>query len=159
MAQHSWSDLWDRQAKLTEHHWKQLENYVMAVHLSGAERVFHEACGCATCKETLAWYATQPVPDTEASETRGVVEDTLTERGKNYGDFTDNADYAQRIKQVFYDSKAWCTMPTYMQEALDLIASKLGRMLSGDPFYLDNWHDIGGYTTLVEQRIKQRSTR
>ena len=97
-------------------------------------------------------------PDVE-SEARGVVEDTLIERGKNYGDFTDNADYAQRIKQAIYDSKNWHNMPTYMQEALDLIASKIGRMLSGDPFYLDNWHDIGGYTTLVEQRIKQRSKR
>ena len=112
------------------------------------------------------WLPPPPVADNEASETRGVsqtfssiVDATLAQRGKNYGDFTDNADYAQRIKQVFYDSRNWHSMPTYMQEALDLIASKLGRMLSGDPFYLDNWHDIGGYTTLVEQRIKQRSKR
>jgi hypothetical protein len=112
------------------------------------------------------WSPPTTPADTEASETRGVsqtfssiVDATLTERGKNYGDFTDNADYAQRIKQAFYESKAWHNMPTYMQEALDLIASKIGRMLSGDPFYLDNWHDIGGYTTLVEQRIKQRSKR
>ena len=127
------------------------------------------------------WDNATLVPNTEASESRGIadsdslaqaytklriamtprsdVDSTLTERGKNYGDFTDNADYAQRIKQAFYESRSWHTMPTYMQEALDLIASKIGRMLSGDPFYADNWHDIGGYTTLVEQRIKQRSKR
>jgi hypothetical protein len=46
-----------------------------------------------------------------------------------------------------------------MQEALELIASKFGRLLSGDPFYPDSWHDVGGYTTLVEQRINKRSTR
>ena len=160
MAQHSWSDLWDRQAESIEYNRKLMETYMMAVQMSAAERDFHERCNlCRRAKEALAWYATKPVADTEASETRGVVEDTLTERGKNYGDFTDNADYAQRIKQVFYESKAWHNMPTYMQEALDLIASKIGRMLSGDPFYADNWHDIGGYTTLVEQRIKQRSKR
>jgi hypothetical protein len=109
--------------------------------------------------DKCGWLPTLPVADTEASETRGVVEDTLTERGKNYGDFTDNADYAQRIKQVFYESKNWHSMPTYMQEALELIASKFGRLLSGDPFYVDNWHDVGGYTTLVEQRINKRSKR
>ena len=69
------------------------------------------------------WLPPPPVADTEASETRGVVEDTLTERGKNYGDFTDNADYAQRIKQAFVNTKNWDTLPTYMQEALDLIAA------------------------------------
>ena len=121
---------------------------------TGYEETFDEAA-----RDTRHPWLPQPVADNEASETRGVVEDTLTERGKNYGDFTDNADYAQRIKQAFYESRSWHTMPTYMQEALDLFASKIGRMLSGDPFYADNWHDIGGYTTLVEQRIKQRSKR
>ena len=122
---------------------------------TGYEETFDEAA-----RDTShPWLPPAPVKDAESSETRGVVEDTLTERGKNYGDFTDNADYAQRIKQVFYESKNWHNMPTYMQEALDLIASKFGRMLSGDPFYPDNWHDVGGYTTLVEQRIKQRSKR
>jgi hypothetical protein len=122
------------------------------------------------------WLPQQPpVADKEASETRGgaveihivgfdkegyqtgSVVNTLTERDKNYGDFTDNADYAQRIKQVFYESKNWRRMPTYMQEALDLIASKFGRLLSGDPFHKDGWHDIQGYAELVEQRINTRS--
>ena len=100
------------------------------------------------------WLPPQPVADNEASETRGVVEDTLIERGKSYGDFTDNADYAQQIKQAFYESKNWHTMPTYMQEALDLIASKFGRLLSGDIYHVDGWHDIQGYVRLVEQRIQ-----
>ena len=105
---------------------------------------------------TTPWLPPAPVPNTEASESRGVpdVQATLSKRGKNYGDFSDNADYAQRIKQAFYESKAWHNMPTYMREALDLMASKFGRMLSGDPRYIDNWHDIAGYAALVEQRIK-----
>ena len=143
---------------------------------TGYEETFDEAA-----RDTShPWLPPPPVADTEASETRGIIDsdtpsqayaklraaveqsdvnNTLTARGKNYGDFTDNAHYAQRIKQAIYESKNWHTMPTYMQEALDLIASKIGRMLSGDPFYVDNWHDIGGYTILVEQRIKQRSKR
>ncbi len=124
------------------------------------------------------WDNATLVPNTEASESRGIVDSdslaqaytkamlriamtprsdvdsTLTERGKNYGDFTDNADYAQRIKQAMRDGRMWPQMESYMQEALELIASKIGRMLSGDPRYIDNWHDIAGYAALVEQRIK-----
>lgn len=98
-----------------------------------------------------------PTPsDTEASETRGVVEDTLTERGKNYGDFTDNSSVAQNIKLAMQESPRWRTgsVPFDMMEALDLIASKIGRMLSGNLNYIDNWHDIAGYATLIERRLK-----
>ena len=105
--------------------------------------------------EQCLWALT---PDVE-SEARGVVEDTLTERGKNYGDFTENADYAQRIKLVFRSSPQWEHTESYIRESLDLIASKIARLLSGDPYHVDGWHDIQGYAKLVEQRIKQRSKR
>ena len=157
MAKHSWSDLWDRQAESIEYNRKLMET--LMPNRDGTPTAYELEFDAAAADVHSPWLPPQPVADNEASETRGVVEDTLIERGKSYGDFTDNADYAQQIKQAFYESKNWHTMPTYMQEALDLIASKIGRMLSGDPFYADNWHDIGGYTTLVEQRIKQRSKR
>jgi hypothetical protein len=41
-------------------------------------------------------------------------------------------------------------MEPYMQESLDLIANKLARIVNGDPFYDDSWHDVGGYAKLVE---------
>ena len=115
---------------------------------------------------TSPWLPTwPPVPDTEASESRGMpdslrvagpgdgIANTLAERQRNYGDFSDNAEYAQQIKDVLRGGKSWNDMPYYMQEALDLIASKIARMLSGDPMYRDSWHDINGYSFLVEQRL------
>ena len=36
---------------------------------------------------------------------------------------------------------------------LGTIADKIGRILSGDPNYADNWHDIQGYAKLVEDRL------
>ena len=55
------------------------------------------------------------------------------------------------------ESTRWRTgsVPFDMMEALDLIASKIGRMLSGNLNYIDNWHDIAGYATLIENRLKQ----
>jgi hypothetical protein len=105
------------------------------------------------------WLPPQPVADNEASETRGVVEDTLTERGKNYGDFTDNSLIAQQIKSGYRASIKYASLDFYMREALEMIASKIGRLLSGDPYHVDGWHDIAGYATLEEQRSKQRSKR
>jgi hypothetical protein len=105
------------------------------------------------------WLPTPPVADTEASETRGVVQDTLTERGKDYGDFAENAYVAQNIKEALRNSPKWDSVQdtVYIREALDLIASKIGRLLSGNPYHIDGWHDIAGYATLVEQRLNKRS--
>jgi hypothetical protein len=38
-------------------------------------------------------------------------------------------------------------------EALDMIAVKISRILTGDPNYSDNWHDIQGFAKLVENRL------
>lgn len=138
----------------------------MKVLYNEKQELYNRAFDAAARDTSSPWLPTPPVADKEASETRGApldvrdfgaVGDTLNERSKNYGDFTDNADYAQRIKQAFYESKNWQTLPTYMQEALDLIASKLGRLLSGNPHHVDGWHDIQGYAKLVEDRINKRS--
>jgi hypothetical protein len=123
---------------------------------------FDEAARDTTSPWLPAW---PPVPNTEASESRGMpdslrvagpgdgIANTLVERQRNYGDFSDNAEYAQQIKDVLRGGISWADMPYHMQEALDLIASKIARMLSGDPMYRDSWHDIVGYATLVEQRL------
>ena len=39
-------------------------------------------------------------------------------------------------------------------EAIDMIFSKLARILNGDPNYADNWIDIAGYATLVADRLE-----
>ena len=120
---------------------------------TGYEETFDEAA-----RDTgHPWLPPPPVADVEASETRGIVEDTLTERGKNYGDFTDNAKVAQGIKFAMLYSPGWDNAEHYMREALELIASKIGRLLSGDPYHVDGWHDIAGYAVLVEQRLNKRS--
>ena len=40
-----------------------------------------------------------------------------------------------------------------MKEALEMLAHKTGRILNGDPYFHDSWHDIIGYTRLVEKRL------
>ena len=46
-------------------------------------------------------------------------------------------------------------MPDVHQHALDMIAVKLGRILAGDPNYVDNWRDIAGYATKVLEQLEE----
>ena len=82
---------------------------------------------------------------------------TLSERDKRYGGFINNASIAQRLKMVMRSTSVWDDLTWDKREALEMIASKIGRMLSGDPEYVDNWHDIAGYATLVEQRLTKET--
>lgn len=83
------------------------------------------------------------------------IDTTLTERGTRYGAFTGHADITQGIKRVMCDapSSKWNTLSDDQKEALEMVAHKIGRILNGDPNYIDSWTDIIGYTRLVEKRL------
>jgi hypothetical protein len=86
---------------------------------------------------------------------RDKITQLLDERGKRYGNFLDSARVAQRLKNVAhqfasdYDKR----FDVDQAEALDMIFSKIGRILNGDPNYADNWADIAGYAKLVADRL------
>ena len=89
------------------------------------------------------------------------VDNTLAERGARYGDFTDHAVIAQELQDVMRrHGKAgaphWDKLSFVQKQALTVIADKIARILSGDPDYEDNWHDIQGYAKLVEDRLAPR---
>lgn len=78
---------------------------------------------------------------------------TLAERGSRYGDFTHHAEVAQRLQDVMREYPGWDQCNPVQRQALTVIADKIARILSGDPNYADNWHDIQGYAKLVEDRL------
>lgn len=39
---------------------------------------------------------------------------------------------------------------------MTMIATKMARIVNGDPDYLDNWHDIQGYAKLVQQELEKK---
>ena len=84
------------------------------------------------------------------------INDTLTERGSKYGSFSDNGKLAQELKQVLRQQQGWDRLNPIMQEALDLTCMKWSRIINGDPFYADNWHDASGYMTLVYDWLHER---
>lgn len=81
------------------------------------------------------------------------VDAVLVERGARYGDFMGHARLTQALKAVFHGSPRWDTLLPDQREALEMIAHKVGRILNGDPDYVDSWTDLVGYARLVEQRL------
>lgn len=81
------------------------------------------------------------------------LDTTLVERGGRYGDFTNNARVAQQIREIVRACESWSKMTPVEREALDAIILKISRIVTGDPHYPDNWHDIQGFAKLVEDRL------
>ena len=89
-------------------------------------------------------------------EVSSSVDGTLKERGTRYGEFSDVANTTQLIKSIIGSGKNAAKMNGSQCEALDMIASKIARIVNGDPDYIDNWHDIAGYARLVEKELEQK---
>tara|TARA_R110001599_G_scaffold100770_9_gene258138 strand:+ start:5389 stop:5901 length:513 start_codon:yes stop_codon:yes gene_type:complete len=86
------------------------------------------------------------------------VDQTLQQCGNLYGEFSDRARISQNIKNAMQDSQNWSSLSNDKKESLEMIASKISRILNGDPECKDSWHDITGYTKLVENTLKDDET-
>lgn len=82
------------------------------------------------------------------------IQNTLQQRGARYGEFKDVAQLSNDLMRLLQAT------PNYNQSlsdsqhfALVMMTNKMARIVNGDPNYIDNWHDIAGYATLVEQEL------
>jgi hypothetical protein len=82
-----------------------------------------------------------------------IIGKVLQERSERYGSFIDRASITQSIKHAMA-SPGWHRLAADQKEALETIATKIARILNGDPDYIDNWVDIAGYATLVVERLE-----
>jgi hypothetical protein len=84
------------------------------------------------------------------------VDVILDERATNYGSFLTMSKVTQRLKAVAHQFAGQNnkTFDADQAEALDLIFTKIGRILNGDPNHTDSWIDIAGYATLVADRLQ-----
>lgn len=79
----------------------------------------------------------------------------VTERGKTHGAFGDHARITQRIKNVMREElgrregRKQLPLDNMQNEALEMIAHKIGRIIAGDADYNDHWDDIAGYAKIA----------
>jgi hypothetical protein len=81
------------------------------------------------------------------------LEHTLNQRGAQYGPLREQWTLAQAIKATMRSTGRFHLLQPYEAEALDMLATKISRAISGLPRQRDTWHDIAGYATLVEQAL------
>ena len=81
------------------------------------------------------------------------INKTLEQRGSRYGKFKDVASTTYALQEILRNAKNHEHMTDDQVIALDMICNKMARIVNGDPNYIDNWHDISGYATLVEQEL------
>jgi hypothetical protein len=72
----------------------------------------------------------------------------LNERQKTHGDFNEVARVSQSIRAIMKDTTNWESLNQNQREALEMICSKLGRILSGNHNFKDHWDDVAGYAKL-----------
>jgi len=82
----------------------------------------------------------------------------LEQRGKIYGDFKDIAKTTQQIKDMYYIDNAQELDPT-INEAFDMVAHKLSRIINGGSRYADNWRDLSAYAQLVVQYLENEADK
>ena len=83
------------------------------------------------------------------------IEATLAERQAQYGCFEDVAFVTENIMATLSKvrSNGLTDLPHTHRMALYMIASKMARIVNGDYNHKDSWHDIGGYSKLIEDLL------
>lgn len=84
------------------------------------------------------------------------INKTLDERGNNYGSFDSQAMIVQSLKRTMKGTPNWSKLDDDMKESLEMIQHKIARILNGNPYHHDSWHDISGYSTLVADRLDKK---
>ena len=87
------------------------------------------------------------------------IEDVLKQREVTHGDFPTKATTIQILKNIMRDTEKWKDLSFAQQESLDMIMTKIGRILHGNPNEPDHWLDIIGYTKLISDDIEEQSKR
>ena len=83
------------------------------------------------------------------------IEATLAERQAQYGCFEDVAFVTENIMATLSKVRVngLSDLPHPHRMALYMIASKMARIVNGDYNHKDSWHDIGGYSKLIEDLL------
>jgi hypothetical protein len=87
------------------------------------------------------------------------IDPLLTSRSSTHGPFAQNAAVSQAIKHIFRTQGKYPIDNPVHREALDMIALKLSRILSGSADFRDHWIDIAGYAKLASEACSPRRKR
>jgi hypothetical protein len=114
-------------------------------------------------KERIIGTMERKVPGGPATVVRATAEDRvnqiLDQRAEQYGSFMASANVAIRLKGIMHNAIAQQDLHLAPDQllALDMIAVKISRILTGNSSHKDSWLDIAGYAKLVADRLQGNS--
>lgn len=85
------------------------------------------------------------------------VEETLKERGANYGDYMRGVKARANIMAIMnqvHNEEHGCDIPEMYMGAIWDVVNKLCRIAVTPP-HIDSWHDIQGYAKLTEDALRR----
>ena len=81
------------------------------------------------------------------------IKTTLEERGSRYGTAECNAALTYALNQTLKMEPNYDKLTPMHIETYHMIFHKISRSVCGDPFYVDNIHDVVGYAKLLEEYL------
>lgn len=113
-------------------------------------------------KETILSVANTMFPEAgeyvvvEGAKSAQEVDAILNQRASTYGSFVDVAKVAQQLKHVAasHTIAVGVELSHDKIEALEMIFSKIARIINGNSGHVDSWVDIAGYAQLVADRLQ-----
>lgn len=87
------------------------------------------------------------------------VKKILSAREKTHGQFQETAFVTQGIKDALASLGTSDKLSPVQSEALSMIASKMARIVSGDPNFADHWADIAGYADLAREQLAEEQPK
>ena len=130
--------------------------YMLKKQLKEAAQEAVEEIKTTVLDTSLSWAPPAKPKPGEFVQADTNVDAILNERGNTYGSFIGVAQIAQEMKDTIRGSldEQNVSLQADHQEALDMIASKIARIITGNPNHTDSWIDIAGYATLVADRLQ-----
>ncbi len=88
------------------------------------------------------------------------LDKVLKDRGTMYGDYSKMAECICEMQRLVaqYQPKnesGRLHMTDAQHHSLDMIMTKIGRIITGNPNHSDNWLDIEGYARLARENIER----
>lgn len=83
------------------------------------------------------------------------ISNLLGERQNTHGTYSEVSSICQAIKRTMRQSSGWDHLGNEHAEALEMIAMKIARILSGNSNFADHWEDIEGYARLVSNELQR----
>lgn len=78
-----------------------------------------------------------------------IVDEVIRDRANDYGDYYKDALVSQTLKGILRTEDGWFNLSCKQRESMDMICSKISRIICGNPNHRDSWVDIAGYATLA----------